>query len=112
MVSLSECRDVDEVLNEMTLQEKLCLLTGGSGFGTRAIPRLGIPAAMMVDSAAGINLAQYYGDLYSRYQIRENLPFKLSTPTGKCHFSPGWDVIFWRSACDGYAALITRYLSA
>ena len=76
MVSLSECRDVDEVLNEMTLQEKLCLLTGGSGFGTRAIPRLGIPAAMMVDSAAGINLAQYYGDLYSRYQIRENLPFK------------------------------------
>ena len=36
----------------------------------------------------------------------------LSTPTGKCHFSPGWDVIFWRSACDGYAALITRYLSA
>ena len=36
----------------------------------------------------------------------------LSTPTGKCHFSPGWDVIFWRSACGGYAALITRYLSA
>ena len=39
-------------------------------------------------------------------------PVLLSTPTGKCHFSPGWDVIFWRSACDGYAALITRYLSA
>ena len=38
--------------------------------------------------------------------------YQVSTPTGKCHFSPGWDVIFWRSACDGYAALITRYLSA
>ena len=37
---------------------------------------------------------------------------KLSTPTGKCHFSPEWNVIFWRSACGGYAALITRYLSA
>ena len=36
----------------------------------------------------------------------------VSTPTGKCHFSPEWDVIFWRSACGGYAALITRYLSA
>lgn len=76
VISLSECCDVDEVLDEMTLEEKLYMLTGGSGFGTRAIPRLGIPAAMMVDSAAGINLAQYYGDLYSRYQIRENLPFK------------------------------------
>jgi putative transposase len=46
---------------------------------------------------------------FSRYGLKVN---KLSTPTGKCHFSPGWDVIFWRSACDGYAALITRYLSA
>lgn len=76
VITLSECCNVDEVLNEMTLQEKLYMLTGGSGFGTKAIPRLGIPAAMMVDSAAGVNLAQYYGDLYSRYQIRKNLPFK------------------------------------
>ena len=75
-VKLTDIASVEAVLQEMTLDEKLYMLTGGSGFGTKEIPRLGIPAMMMVDSAAGVNLAQYYGDLYSRVQIREGLPFK------------------------------------
>lgn len=75
-IKLTDRASVERVLKEMTLDEKLYMLTGGSGFGTCAVPRLGIPAAMMVDSAAGVNLAQYFGDLYSRYQIREGLPFK------------------------------------
>ena len=65
-VQLNGPDSVEAVLKELTLEEKLYLLTGGSGFGTCAVERLGIPAAMMVDSAAGINLAQYFGDLYSR----------------------------------------------
>ena len=36
----------------------------------------------------------------------------VSAPTRKCHFSPKWNVILWRSAWGRYAALITRYLSA
>lgn len=36
----------------------------------------------------------------------------VSTPTRKCHFSPEWNVVFWRSACGEYATLITYYLSA
>ena len=49
--------------------------------------------------------------------LAENLLFilysiRLSTPTGKYHFSPEWTVIFGRSVCGGYTALITRYLSA
>ena len=75
-VQLNGPDSVEAVLKELTLEEKLYLLTGGSGFGTCAVERLGIPAAMMVDSAAGINLAQYFGDLYSRIQIREGKPFK------------------------------------
>lgn len=75
-VKLTNRESIEAVLSEMTLDEKLYMLTGGSGFGTKAIPRLGIPAAMMVDSAAGVNLAQYCGDLYSRVQIREGRPFK------------------------------------
>lgn len=75
-VRLTNRESVEAVLQEMTLDEKLYMLTGGSGFGTCAVPRLGIPAAMMVDSAAGVNLAQYCGDLYSRVQIREGRPFK------------------------------------
>ena len=75
-IKLTDRASVDAVLAEMTLEEKLQMLTGGSGFGTCEVPRLGIPAAMMVDSAAGVNLAQYFGDLYSRRQIRKGLPFK------------------------------------
>lgn len=73
---LIDIESIERVLSAMTLDEKLYMLTGGSGFGTKAIPRLGIPAAMMVDSAAGINLGQYFGDLYSRVRIREGQPFK------------------------------------
>ena len=36
----------------------------------------------------------------------------MSTPTRKCRFSPEWNVIFRRSACGWYAALITHYLPA
>ena len=53
-VQLNGPDSVEAVLKELTLEEKLYLLTGGSGFGTCAVERLGIPAAMMVDSAAGI----------------------------------------------------------
>lgn len=76
LVKLTDLDSIETVLQEMTLDEKLYMLTGGSGFGTKGISRLGIPAMMMVDSASGVNLAQYYGDLYSRVQIREGLPFK------------------------------------
>lgn len=36
----------------------------------------------------------------------------VSTPTGKCHFSPKQNAVFRRLACGEYAALITRYLPA
>ena len=38
--------------------------------------------------------------------------YKLSAPTRKCRFSPESNVIIRRSACGGYATLITRYLPA
>jgi len=44
---------VDRLLGEMNQEEKLSLLTG-TGFATRAIPRLGIPPMAMADAGQGV----------------------------------------------------------
>ncbi len=44
---------VEKLVSEMTLEEKISLL-GGTGFATRAIERLGIPALEMTDGPIGI----------------------------------------------------------
>lgn len=44
---------VDTLMQQLTLKEKLNLL-GGTGFTTKPIPRLGIPALKMVDGPLGV----------------------------------------------------------
>ncbi len=44
---------VEDLLNRMTLDEKIDLL-GGTGFATKAIPRLGIPELRMTDGPVGV----------------------------------------------------------
>src|SRR5262245_22535337 len=48
---------VKDLLNRMTLDEKISLLSG-TGFDTREIKRLGIPALHMTDGPAGIRSGQ------------------------------------------------------
>jgi beta-glucosidase len=43
---------VDSILNQMTLDEKIDMISG-TGFATRAIPRLGVPAFQMSDGPIG-----------------------------------------------------------
>lgn len=44
---------VDTILGQMTLEEKIDYI-GGTGFGVRAIPRLGVPAFEMSDGPIGV----------------------------------------------------------
>src|SRR5437870_2430751 len=44
---------IENLLSRLTLDEKLALL-GGTGFGSRAVKRLGIPAIEMIDGPQGI----------------------------------------------------------
>ncbi|HZI32295.1 MAG TPA: glycoside hydrolase family 3 protein, partial [Candidatus Binatia bacterium] len=44
---------VDDLFGRLTQDEKLSLL-GGTGFATRAIPRLGVPAMAMADAGQGV----------------------------------------------------------
>ena len=54
---------VNEYVSKMTLEEKVSLCHGGSAFGTKAIPRLGLPAYQMDDGPHGVrgpNTATYF----------------------------------------------------
>lgn len=53
---------VEQILGEMTLEEKARLLIGGSPFHTEAFPEYGIPAMYMIDSCNGLNTLEYAGE--------------------------------------------------
>lgn len=56
---------VEQIISEMTIEEKEQLTTGGLPYGTAAIERFGIPAALSKDSMAGINFRQLFADYCS-----------------------------------------------
>ena len=104
---LSADQRADLVIKEMTLEEKISLLhgegmsffstaptesNGGAGY-TNSIPRLGIPAIQMADSAYGVTLGAFKG----RYSTA--LPNNLGAASS-------WDT----DAAFEYGALIGREL--
>lgn len=46
---------IDEILQQMTLEQKARLVIGGSPFHSEALPELGIPEVYMLDSCHGVN---------------------------------------------------------
>lgn len=54
MKEYKDVKRIHEIMKEMTLEEKLCFLTGAGGMETYAIERLGIPSFKMADGPHGI----------------------------------------------------------
>ena len=54
--------DIDKLLEELTLEEKASLLSGGDFWHTKAVDRLGIPAVMMSDGPHGLRKQDMAGD--------------------------------------------------
>ncbi len=69
MVKLTDRESIPQVLAEMTLEEKVRLLTGGTSHTTYAIPRLGIPSAHYLDGATGISYSQYFSNMVSARRL-------------------------------------------
>lgn len=50
---------IEKIIQEMTVEEKALLITGGSPFHSQAMPKYGIPALYMIDSCGGVNEREY-----------------------------------------------------
>lgn len=59
---LTDHDSVEQILCEMTVEEKARMIIGGSPFHTEAIPEYGIPAMYMIDSCNGLNSLEYAGE--------------------------------------------------
>lgn len=51
---------------ELTVNEQIRLVNGGSFFGTASIPEKNIPSLQLLDGGTGMNFEQLFGDMLSR----------------------------------------------
>lgn len=54
MLSRDDHLNIEQLMGQLTLQEKALLCSGGTSWSTRAIPRLNIPEAVMTDGTYGV----------------------------------------------------------
>ena len=59
---LTDISSVEQVLSELTLEEKARLVIGGGPWRTEPIPEHGIPAMYMLDSCNGLNSMEHLSD--------------------------------------------------
>ena len=69
MATLRSRAEIPAVMAEMTQEEKVRLLCGGTSHTTYAIPRLGIPSAHTLDGAPGISYSQFFSNLVSTRRL-------------------------------------------
>ena len=55
----------EELLHQMTLEEKATLVNGATFFGMAENERLKIPRLQLLDGGTGINFEQLFGDYVS-----------------------------------------------
>lgn len=56
---LTNHASIEQILHEMSVEEKARMVIGGAPFHTEAIPEYGIPAMSMIDSCNGLNSMEY-----------------------------------------------------
>lgn len=64
---------IPELLKEMTVQEKVDLLTGETMFSSPEMPQYGIPSVLYLDGATGVNMMQYLAEIAGSFQKKQNM---------------------------------------
>lgn len=78
---------IEALIQEMTLEEKAFLCSGGTMFKTKALPRLGIPALTTSDGPHGLRLQKGQQDFMGRNESVPATSFPAECLTG-CSFDP------------------------
>ena len=65
---LKDLASISSIVSEMSVDEKVVLITGYSSFTTQPMEKFGIPSCRLLDGGTGVNLFQYYGDLLALAQ--------------------------------------------
>ena len=60
---LTDLASIERIIDEMTLEEKAKVVTGGEPFKTEAQEKYGIPATVWLDGGTGYNAMQYAGQM-------------------------------------------------
>lgn len=63
---------IPELLKEMTVQEKVDLLTGETMFSSPEMPQYGIPSVLYLDGATGVNMMQYIAEIADSFGKKQN----------------------------------------
>jgi beta-glucosidase len=72
--------DIETIIRELTVEEKVSLLAGASFWSTRAIERLGIPSVVLTDGPHGLRLSTgtAVGDMLSHTQPATAFPIEAA----------------------------------
>lgn len=62
---------IEQIISEMSLEEKARIVTGGSPFATEPMEEYGIPAVVMLDGATGFNSMQYGAEMGFKAEVKE-----------------------------------------
>ncbi len=67
---LRDIQSIENILSEMTLEEKAEMIQGSSPFRSATMPKYGIPPIYMIDTCTGLNLREYLGEaIYQQISV-------------------------------------------
>jgi beta-glucosidase len=66
--------DIDKILNEMSVKEKVVLVTGASAWSTASVKRLNIPKIIMTDGPHGVRRVENTNEEINVLSLNKSLP--------------------------------------
>jgi hypothetical protein len=91
--------DVEDVLSQLTLDEKISLISGSDPWHTASIPRLGVPSIRLTDGPNGVRGTKFFNGVpaacfpcgkYSNLIQRSRIINTRQVPDSQQHGTRNW----------------------